>query len=197
MLKMNNTMSNQRYLEIILGPMFSGKTSRLIEVYNKCKLCNIPVVAINYDKDKRYDDVSICNHNGIKIPCIQCNKFSDLDDSNRIKDNTAIVEADVLLINEAQFFDDLYEFVERQLQDKKQIYICGLDGDYKRNSFGKILHLIPLCDKVSKLTAICQICKDGTPGIFTNRTSKDTAQEVIGGQDTYNAVCRNCFEKNN
>ena len=77
---------------------------------------------------------------------------------------------------------------------KKHIYVCGLDGDSKRNKFGQILDLIPLSDKVTKLTAICGICKDGTPAIFSLRCSKELEQKVIG-TDNYIPVCRNCYIK--
>ena len=78
------------------------------------------------------------------------------------------------------------------LEKNKKIYICGLDGDFNRNKFGALLDLIPLCDKVHKLTAMCSLCKNGTPGIFSLRLSNETDQTIIGS-DNYIPVCRKCY----
>ena len=97
-----------------------------------------------------------------------------------------------LLVNEAQFFSDLEEFVKKLLNKNKKIYICGLDGDFKCKKFGTILDLIPLCDKVTKLSSLCSICKDGTPGIFSKRLSLEEEQTVVGSSN-YIPVCRKCY----
>ena len=78
------------------------------------------------------------------------------------------------------------------LNNNKKIYICGLDGDFQRNKFGQILDLIPLCDKVTKLTSLCSICKNGAPGIFSMRLSTEKQQTLVGS-DNYVPVCRKCF----
>ena len=81
------------------------------------------------------------------------------------------------------------------LVQKKKIYICGLDGDFERKKFGQILNLIPLCDKVTKLTSLCSLCKNGTPGIFSKRITSEKKQTVVGS-DNYIPVCRSCYESN-
>jgi thymidine kinase len=96
------------------------------------------------------------------------------------------------LINEGQFFDDLYDCVIDMLKENKQVYIAGLDGDFERKKFGQILDLIPHCDEVTKLTSLCSICKNGKPGIFSLRLSRETKQTVVGS-DNYIPVCRNCY----
>jgi thymidine kinase len=140
------------YLYIIIGPMFSGKTSRLVEIYKQCIFCNIHVLVINHSLDKRYDDVLLSTHDQIKIPCIQTDQLTTI--LNKIMDY------DVILINEGQFFNDLYTCVQKMLKKQKRIYICGLDGDFERKKFGQILDLIPLCDKVTKMTSLCSKCKN-------------------------------------
>lgn len=178
------------YLEIILGPMFSGKTSKLVQIYKQCKLCNIPVLVINHinDNERNPDKGSfLINHDNIQIPCVTTHDilfFIDTLDSYR-----------VILINEGQFFHNLVPFVKTLLQYKKQIYIAGLDGDFQRNVFGNLLELIPLCDKVEKLSSLCGICKNGNKGIFSKRISKEMTQTVVGGSDKYIPVCRICYEK--
>ena len=79
------------------------------------------------------------------------------------------------------------------LKYNKKVYICGLDGDFERKKFGQILDLIPMCDKVTKLTSLCSQCKDGTPGIFSMRLTNETAQTVVGS-DNYIPVCRKCYK---
>jgi len=103
-------------------------------------------------------------------------------------------QADVILINEGQFFEDLYKVVVDLLKENKKVYVCGLDGDFERKKIGQILDLIPLCDKVTKLTSLCSICRDGTPGIFSMRLTDEKSQ-ILVGVDNYAPVCRNCFSK--
>jgi thymidine kinase len=178
------------YLELIIGPMYSGKTSKLLEIYKQCKLCDISVCVINHSLDNRYHDSMLSTHDKIMIPCMNIDNLSELWFNN----NEIIRNSDVILINEGQFFNNLYNIVNDMLKNKKVVYICGLDGDFERKKFGEILDLIPLCDKVNKLTSLCSICKNGTPAIFSMRITNEKEQTVIGS-DNYLPVCRVCYEK--
>jgi thymidine kinase len=186
------------YLEIILGSMYSGKSTRLVEIYKKCKFCNISVTVINHTIDNRYDDELLSTHDKVKIPCIKSERLTDVWSENYLNNNTRIEEkyivrsSDVILINEGQFFEDLYEVVVEMLNNNKKVYICGLDGDFERKKFGSILDLIPLCDKVYKLTSLCSLCKDGTSAIFSMRLTNEKEQTVVGS-DNYIPVCRKCY----
>jgi len=188
-----NSIKTSGYLELIIGPMFSGKTSELLEIYKKCKFCSIPVVIINHVCDKRYHETLVSSHDKNMAPCLQANNLTDIWHSEVNNDTNMLRRADVILINEGQFFSDLYDVVIDMLRCNKKIYICGLDGDFERKKFGSILDLIPLCDKITKLTSLCSICKDGTPGIFSMRLSEETLQTVVGS-DNYIPVCRKCYE---
>ena len=194
------------YLEIILGSMYSGKTSRLVEIYKQCKFCNISVAVINHSIDDRYDEELLSTHDQIKIPCIKTDKLFDIwsdhisleeniEKISRVGDMFKVATSSVILINEGQFFPDLFDFVIELLKADKKVYVCGLDGDFERKKFGTILDLIPLCDKVSKLTSLCSLCKDGTPGIFSMRLTKETSQTLVGS-DNYIPVCRKCYTTN-
>jgi len=203
---MTTTSSNHSgYLELIIGPMFSGKTSRIVEIYNQCKFCNISVAVINHSIDNRYDEEHLSTHDQIKIPCIKTEKLFDiwtelvsLEDNiekiPKIKDKFKIATSSVILINEGQFFPDLFDFVNKLLAEGKKVYVCGLDGDFERKKFGAMLDLIPLCDKVNKLSSLCSLCRDGTPGIFSMRLTQETEQTVVGSEN-YIPVCRKCYEK--
>lgn len=194
----NSSHNNENgYLELIIGPMFSSKTSTLLEIYKKCQFCNIPVCIINHTIDKRYHDTMISSHDKIMAPCLQTTKLNDIW-TNQETDcyaNKLLRSSEVILINEGQFFQDLYEVVVDMLKHNKKVYVCGLDGDFERKKFGSILDLIPLCDNVRKLTSLCSTCKDGTPAIFSMRLTKEIEQTVVGS-DNYIPVCRKCYDKN-
>jgi len=117
-----------------------------------------------------------------------------IEKNPRIKDKFKIATSSVILINEGQFFSDLFEFVNKLLVEGKKVYVCGLDGDFERKKFGTMLDLIPLCDKVNKLSSLCSLCRDGTPGIFSMRLTQETQQTVVGSEN-YIPVCRECYEK--
>ena len=176
--------ADSAYLELIIGPMFSGKTSRLVDIYKQCKFCNISVSVINHSVDERYHDTMLSTHDKVMIPCIKTNYITDVLD--------AICDSQVIIINEGQFFDDLYKTIVSLLSQGKKIYVGGLDGDFERKKFGQILDLIPMCDKITKLTSLCSICKNGVPGIFSKRLTLETEQTIIGS-DNYIPVCRKCF----
>jgi thymidine kinase len=181
-------MEKSGYLEIIIGCMYAGKTSRLISIYKRNQICNIPTIVINHIEDNRYDNVKMSTHDKIMIPCIQTAKLYDI-----LKDNEEILNNNVFIINEGQFFPDLFDFVNMLIsKHNKKVYIGGLDGDFKMNKFGQILDLIPLCNKIEKLNAICTICKNEAS--FTKRLTKDTNQKIIG-TDIYIPVCRSCHSK--
>ena len=186
---MNPVMSTS-YLELIIGPMFSGKTSKLIEIYKQCKFCNIPVLVLNHGLDKRYHDTLLSTHDKTMIECVQVNMLSEIYEEETTKN--LYNDSRVILINEGQFFSDLYDNVIKMLDDNKKIYVCGLDGDFERKKFGEILDLIPLSDKTTKITSLCNICKDGSPGIFSKRITLEKQQTVIGSEN-YMPVCRKCY----
>ncbi|KAH9749858.1 pentatricopeptide repeat-containing protein [Citrus sinensis] len=99
------------------------------------------------------------------------------------------IEVDVIGIDEAQFFEDLYDFCrEAADHDGKTVIVAGLDGDYLRRSFGSVIDIIPLADSVTKLTARCEFC--GKRAFFTLRKTEETKTELIGGSDIYMPVCR-------
>lgn len=175
------------FLKIILGPMFSGKTTELMNIYRLYTLCDFSCCVINHSYDKRYDEKMLSSHDKAMIPCFLIDNITSIMDK---KD-----KYQVFLINEGQFFNDLYETVVSLVEThKKWVYICGLDGDFQRKKFGKILELIPFADEIEKKKAICMGCKNGTKGIFTQRLTDEKGQTIIGTKN-YRAVCRKCFNK--
>ena len=102
-----------------------------------------------------------------------------------------IVNSNIILIDEAQFFKDLVEVKELVDSYHKQVYVFGLDGDFKRNKFGQILDLIPHCDSVEKITANCTLCDN--PAIFSCRIINSDQQILIGSSESYQPLCRKCY----
>jgi len=182
---------NEGYLELILGPMFSGKTSTLKKIYDQCMYCNIPVLVINYEADNRYCDASFMStHDKVMIPCIKGVSILEILEKNKEK----VTESEVILINEGQFFQDIHTVIDLVEKLHKRVYICGLDGDFKKNKIGSLLDLIPHCDNVYKLKSLCSECRDGKSGLFSYRITDETQQMVIGVEN-YKPVCRACFER--
>lgn len=180
------------YLELILGSMFSGKTSYLLDVYKKCMFCNIPVAVINYVADNRYTtEPMLSTHDKQMIPCILASTIQDA-----VTNNLEILEkADTILINEGQFFPDIEEEVKQLVEvSNKRVYICGLDGDFERKPLGSLLQLVPFSDNVIKLKSLCSLCRDGTHGVFSFRTTNEKNQVVIGSSN-YIPLCRKCYRR--
>ena len=182
------------YLELIIGPMYSGKTSYLINKYKQFTFCNNNILVLNHQIDTRYSNSQLSNHDLNMIPCQMIDKLSIIFEKNEIND--LYEKAEVILINEGQFFKELEFSILKMLDDNKKIYIAGLDSDFQKKKFGKIIDLIPYCDKITKLASLCSICKNGTKAIFSHRISSEKEQTLVGSTN-YIPLCRNCYKINN
>ena len=172
-------------LELIIGGMFSGKSSELIRRLKKYQAIDSKILVINSTKDTRSNVEVLQTHDMVTLDCVKTTDLISLFNKDQYK------KAVILGIDEAQFFPHLVRFVKLALKDGKHIIVAGLDGDFKQEMFGEILHLIPLCDDVHKLHALCMECRNGTPGPFTKRiVSDNSTQELVGAKDYYKAVCR-------
>jgi thymidine kinase len=173
-------------LELIIGPMFAGKSSAILRLVNRYKSIQWSHCLISHAIDTRYsDNESVVNHDKNSI---QCKQWSTLLNH---KDDPCIIDAKVVIIDEGQFFNDLIEFVLYLVEELgKNVIVVGLDGDADRKPFGKILELIPLCDTITKLKAFCAICCDGTDALFTSCKVVKKDQVQVGGSDMYQPLCR-------
>lgn len=177
-------------INLIMGCMFSGKTSSLINIAKNSKLINRKVLLINYDEDTRYSSSSsITTHDSISIECIPCGK-----DISIILNHEDYINSEVICINEGQFFNNLISFCKTACNAGKEVHVCGLDGDYLKCPFGELLNLIPHCDNVKKLKALCMSCKNGTLASFTKRIGNSDALIEIGSTEMYIPVCRKCYD---
>jgi thymidine kinase len=172
-------------LEVVVGPMFAGKSSFIESHVRRFRTIGIPVLVIKPALDTRYGAIEeTCTHDGIRVPCIAASTLMDIP-NEKLRGNQ------VVILEEAQFFPDLKIFV-RWLVDavKRHVIVVGLDGDSQMNPFGQVLDCIPLADKVTKLTALCVHCKDGTPAPFTRRVVAASEQVLVGSSELYEPVCR-------
>ena len=164
--------------------MFSGKTSELIRRLKRHKAIKDSVLVINSKKDIRNMSEVLQTHDKNTFECIKAEHLMSVAGTDEYD------SADVIAVDEAQFFEGLRPFVEQALKEDKHVILAGLDGDFKQQVFGEILELIPLADEVTKLKALCMVCMNGTLGPFTKRTVKNDEQELVGDADVYRAVCR-------
>lgn len=179
-------------LHLVIGPMFSGKSTEMIRQIRRKKVIveSDKILVINSNLDKRYSKESyIVNHDKEKEPCICVGELREINEE-------LISKAETIFIEEGQFFLDLYDLVKHWVDNlEKEVIVFGLDGDFKRKPFEQILSLIPLCDTVKRLTSLCHYCHDGTTAIFSLRTSKDKSKISVGSADSYLPVCRKCYIK--
>jgi thymidine kinase len=179
-------------LDIIMGCMFSGKTSELLKRIDKTTLIyGDNVLIITHKSYKRYGEESgIYSHNNYFKSSTSCNQLHEVIESDAFKNAKAV------FIDEAQFFDDLNTFVCHSVEKlDKWVTICGLDGDFLRNRFGQLIDLIPLADSVIKLKALCLRCGNGTDALFSKRiikeqTNKNDSVILVGHKSDYESVCR-------
>lgn len=170
-------------LELIIGPMFSGKSTELIRRIRILQNINKKVLVVKPVIDNRYISNKLTTHNYESVDCIILNKLCELKHD--------ITSYDTIIIDEGQFFSDLKEIVLNWLDNYSiNIVVAGLDGDYKMLPIGQILDLIPYSNKCKKLNSLCCICKDGTPAPFTLRSIKSDEKVLIGGSESYKSVCR-------
>jgi len=173
-------------IHLILGPMFSEKSTTLYRKINQFKVIDKKVLVINHLDDTRCDN-EIKTHDNVRTEAIKVKLLEDID-------SKLIEETDVIAIDEGQFFPDIEKFIKKWEQTDKSMYICGLDGNYKRGKIGHLLDIIPLCNTVVKLNALCTECKNGNKAPFTNRKKHPSTDEVlIGDKEQYSSLCRSHY----
>jgi thymidine kinase len=172
-------------LEVVLGPMFSGKSSYALSYVRRQQAIGRRVIVIKPNIDNRYSNEPVMiTHNNEKIPCMMwhINKpLCGISDTNY----------DCFVVEEAQFFSHLQHFCEYLLlKEYKHILVVGLDGCAQQKKFGEILDIIPLATSVTKLSALCSDCKNGTPAYYTKKLEWGGENQVdVGGAEKYVAVC--------
>ena len=181
---MTLTPKHSGWIEVICGPMFSGKTEELIRRLVRAQIAKHKVAIFKPNMDNRFEKEYIVSHNQRKIKSIQ------VEDTAIILDY--LNKADVFGIDEAQFFDKSIVNVCKSLANSgKRVVIAGLEKDYLTKSFGSMSELLVDAEYITKVNAICMSC--GDPANFSYRISAEKKQVIVGEGDKYEALCRRCY----
>uniref|UniRef100_A0A0N4Z804 Thymidine kinase n=1 Tax=Parastrongyloides trichosuri TaxID=131310 RepID=A0A0N4Z804_PARTI len=175
--------TNRGMIQLIIGPMFSGKSTELFRLTNLYKIAKKKVVVVKYENDTRYDEKLASTHDKKTVKAISAVHLKDIFDKLKVND--------VIGIDEGQFFDDIVYVAEELAKLGKLVIVAALDGDFQRRPFETITGLYPLAEKIEKINAVCRLC--GYFASFTFRTTTCSDLEVIGGEEMYKAVCRECY----
>lgn len=173
------------FLSLIIGPMKAEKSTRAAQIACKfAHFCN--VLLVNSAIDTRHKDNYIIMHSGRQASCIKVVELKELETRDDFK------AAQIVVIDEAQFFSDLKEHVVNHCNSKSYV-VASLDSDAKQQKFGQVWDLIPFADQVEKLTALCEVCRDGSPAQCSIRVGGSSALQISiddGQGQKYMSVCR-------
>jgi thymidine kinase len=173
-------------IEVICGSMFSGKTEELIRRLNRAKIARQRVEIFKPEIDKRYDEEKVVSHDARFIPSTPVQSASQI--------LLLCNEVDVVGIDEAQFFDaELVNVCNHLANNGIRVIVAGLDIDYLGQPFGPLPDLIATAEYVTKVHAICIRC--GNLAHYSYRTIDDNKRVVLGERESYEPLCRACFNE--
>jgi thymidine kinase len=190
-------MSTYGTIHLILGPMYSGKTTELLRLKNRSKHIEKKTLCIKYYEDIRYgNDDLLHTHDGLHHNAITSEGKSLMSTFQKIEN---ILDYDEIYIDEIQFYDDADIACEYIANNGNNIIACGLQSDFNRNMFKSIINLFPKCDKITILTAIDKDSKNEcsfTKFIGGKDTQFNNGNELIGTTNYYIACDRKNYFKN-
>ncbi|MGC8904869.1 thymidine kinase [Thermus sp.] len=185
-------LHRQGWIEVIAGPMFSGKSEELIRRVKRALIARQRVVVFKPRLDDRYHQAHVVSHDGKKVEAIPV---------ERAKEMEAHLDPlpDVVAVDEAQFLDrELLPLVERLAQRGVRVILAGLDLDFRGEPFGIMPELLARAEFVEKLTAICPRC--GAPATRTQRLVNGQPARytdpviLVGAEEHYEPRCRACHQ---
>jgi thymidine kinase len=175
-------------MEVITGPMFSGKSEELIRRLKRAQIARLRVVSFKPDIDLRYQPDAIASHSAQTIEAVAVRDVERM----RAVLFPVLDTIDVVGIDEAQFFDGTLVGLAMELvQAGKRVLLAGLDTTFAGEPFAPIPELMAIADEVLKLSAVCMVC--GAPAIHTQRLGTSQQLVVVGATGVYEARCRACF----
>lgn len=180
--------ADQGWIEVIAGPMFSGKSEELIRRITRYHLARVPTQTFKPALDDRYADDQVVSHSRLSTAAEPVGDSATL--LGAVGDRTVVVG-----IDEGQFFDDgLVEVATALAGAGKRVIVAGLDLDYLGRPFEPIPSLMVRAEYVTKALAVCHRC--GGPGLFTQRVVASDELVVLGAEGAYEARCRRCYDPN-
>jgi thymidine kinase len=165
---------NMGWIEVVVGPMFSGKSEELIRRLRRAEIARQRVQIFKPAIDERYAANEIVSHSGLGIPSDSVFKAAEI--MEKLSPRTEVIG-----IDEAQFLGD-------------EVIVAGLDTDYRGRPFEPMPRLLAIAEEITKLLAICVRC--GNPAVHTQRLVDSEDLIVVGAMGAYEARCRRCFEPN-
>src|SRR6266568_6382796 len=176
------------WIEVIVGPMFSGKSEELIRRLRRAEIARQRVQIFKPRIDERYGADAIVSHSGLGIPSQSVSGALEILD--KVEARTEVVG-----IDEAQFLGEEIVRVSMKLADLgKRVIVAGLDTDFLGRPFEPMPRLLAVAEEITKLLAICVRC--GNPAVHTQRLVESEELIVVGAMGAYEARCRRCFEPN-
>jgi len=180
----NDSIIKPGSIEVICGPMFSGKTEELLRRLRRARFANQPIAIFKPVIDNRFSELNIVSHDANFYPSLLIANASDM-----IKNKG---NAKVVAFDEAQFFDESVTDVAEQLAlEGVRVIASGLDMDFMGKPFGPMPSLMAIADNMTKLSAICAVC--GADATHSFRKTNHTSRVVIGAKEYYEPRCRTCF----
>lgn len=177
-------------LVIECGSMFSGKSDTIRRKGRRYQFAQQNVVFVKPEFDNRYDEVSVTTHNGDSVPAVSVDIHASLLSIREIQ------QADIVLIDEIQFFNEqLIDDIVKLVHAGKRVYGAGLDMDFLGNPFPVTSHLMSIADKVNKHQAVCTSC--GGDAYISNKKVRNDKLVELGHSDLYEALCRSCYQRKN
>jgi thymidine kinase len=179
-----NKNHHRGWIEVVCGSMFSGKTEELIRRLHRARIARQKVEIFKPAIDIRYDEINVVSHDANAITSTPVQNASQI----LLYAN----DADVVGIDEAQFFDDQLLDVCNQLASKGiRVIVAGLDMDFMGRPFGPMPGLMAAAEYVTKVHAICMNC--GELAQYSHRLVVNSEQVMLGETDKYEPLCRNCY----
>jgi thymidine kinase len=179
---------NMGWIEVVVGPMFSGKSEELIRRLRRAEIARQRVQIFKPAIDERYAANEIISHSGLGIPSDSVGKALEIMD--RVQPRTEVIG-----IDEAQFLgDEVVEVCTKLANLGKRVIVTGLDTDFRGRPFEPMPRLLAVAEEITKLLAICARC--GNPAVHTQRLVESEELVVVGAAGMYEARCRRCFEPN-
>ena len=181
-------------LTIILGPMWSGKTTEMFRRGTRYELSKKKVLYVKHIIDNRYEEFeipevqsSIVSHDKRTKESVSVSQLGDITKS-------IIDEYSVICIDEGHFYPDIVTQADEWCKAGKILIVSALNSDFEKKPFDNISKLIANSDKIVHLTAICTIC--GSNASFTKRLTNQAEKVLVGGENDYTVLCRKCYNLN-
>jgi thymidine kinase len=176
-------------IEVITGPMFSGKSEELIRRLKRAQIAKRRVACFKPDLDVRYHRNAIASHSA---QMLEASTVANVEELKALL-MPMIDVVEVVGIDEAQFFDpSLVSLTNELVRLGRRVILAGLDTSFTGEPFAPIPDLMAIADEVIKLSAVCMVC--GAPAVHTQRLGSNQALVVVGAAGVYEARCRACFQ---